>query len=174
MGFSSNVKRTYRITLVAFLAAQALVLAYIESIIPLWGMPQGIKLGFSNIIVMYTLGTLGTVPAIFITIIKALFAGFTRGNISFVLSLCGGLASVLIMSLLSGVKKIGFAGISVAGAVSHNLAQLLIVSFVTYKKVFFIYTPVLIVSGIIMGIITSALLKIIIPLLNKQGLIMKK
>ena len=103
MGFSSNVKRTYRITLVAFLAAQALVLAYIESIIPLGGMPQGIKLGFSNIIVMYTLGTLGTVPAIF-TIVA--LAGL-RSILSFVLRFAADWPVYLVCHSFR-VKKIGF------------------------------------------------------------------
>jgi len=174
MNSSERVKRTYKLALIALLAAQALALAYLESLIPLGGgMPQGIKLGISNIIVMYTLGTLGIVPVIFISIIKSLFAGLTRGFISMLLSLSGGLASVLVMSLLSRFRKIGFAGISIAGAVTHNLAQLMIVSIVTYKGAFFVYTPVLIVSGIIMGIITGTLLSIITPLLDRQGLLIK-
>lgn len=160
---------TYKISIIGILSAQAIILSMLESFIVIPGLPQGVKPGLSNIIVMYSLGTLGVTPSIIIAIIKAAFAGVTRGTMSFILSLTGGLASILIMFILIKIFKNnnGILGISIAGAVSHNLAQLLVVSLMTYMKTFIAYSPVLIFSGLVMGLLTGVLYKAVTPLLQK-------
>ena len=64
--------RTYKIALFAILGAVALVLNFLEGLIPVSAfMPPGAKAGFSNIATMLAASTLGIVPALAITLIKA-------------------------------------------------------------------------------------------------------
>jgi heptaprenyl diphosphate synthase len=66
------------------------------------------------------------------------------------------------MSLLIIIfkDKISYLAVSIAGSVFHNLGQLTAVSLLYTDMVLWIYLPVLLISGIIAGIITSTLLKV--------------
>ena len=73
------------------LFALAIALSYLESLVsPLLGLMPAIKLGLSNIVVMYALLFLRTRTALLLVVLKALFAFLTRGATAGFLSLCGG------------------------------------------------------------------------------------
>ena len=62
------------------LFALAIALSYLESLVsPLLGLMPAIKLGLSNIVVMYALLFLRTRTALLLVLLKALFAFLTRG-----------------------------------------------------------------------------------------------
>ena len=84
------------------------------------------------------------------------------------MSLCGGLLSVLCMALCSRVKWLGkdYMLLSVIGALAHNLGQLL-ASVAYTSTVMFYYLPVLVVSGVIMGIVTGAMLRVVMPYIQR-------
>ena len=69
-------------------------------------------------------------------------------------------------------KSKGFSiiGVSVAGAVGHNTAQILTAMAVTGIVKLIDYLPVLIISGIITGLIIGIIGKIILPQLKKIDL----
>ncbi len=164
--------KTKTITRTALLFALSIVMAYLEHLIPpLPFTPPGIKLGLSNIITMYTLFFIGIPQALIIAVLKAGFVLMTRGTIAAILSLLGGLASVLIMALLSlpgrkdDSKKLTYLFLSICGAIFHNLGQLIGVYFMISHS-FLAYVPVLIVSGILMGLITGSLLYLLLPALH--------
>ncbi len=52
--------------------------------------------------------------------------------------------------------------LSVIGALAHNLGQLL-ASVAYTSTVMFYYLPVLVVSGVIMGIVTGVMLRVVMP-----------
>ena len=75
-------------------AALAIVLSALENLIPpLPMMPPGAKLGLSNIVTMFAAGTFGLIPALAIALLKALFAGATRGVTALLMSLAGGFSA---------------------------------------------------------------------------------
>jgi heptaprenyl diphosphate synthase len=57
--------------------------------------------------------------------------------------------------------------ISTAGAVAHNVGQLCASVLITGSTLTFWYLPVLILSGAAMGVLTSVLLRALLPLLRK-------
>lgn len=70
--------------LLGILCAQAIALSFLENLIPsLPFLPPGAKPGFSNIVTMFTVLTLGLPQAMCITVFKALFALMTRGATAF-------------------------------------------------------------------------------------------
>ena len=163
---------TKRIALLGILGAQALALSALESLIPaLPGMPPGAKPGLSNIVTMYTAARLGLFEALHITIIKAGFAGLTRGPAAFLMSFSGGLLSTIIMFGLLQIhgRPFGIAGISVAAAVAHNTGQLLAAMVLTGSSSVIGYAPVLGFFAIISGLATGTVLRIVLPALDKQS-----
>lgn len=159
------------VALMGMLFAMAMALSFAESMLPVLPMlPPGFKLGLSNIITMYTLFILGTKKGFAIAVMKSVFVLLTRAPMAAYLSLCGGLLSVLAMSLAAKLRPLreDYLLLSVIGALAHNFGQLL--ASVSYTgTVMFYYFPVLVVSGVIMGIVTGVVLKVVMPYINKIG-----
>ena len=164
--------KTQKIALLGILSAQALALSFIENLLPAMPfLPPGVKLGLSNIVTMFTAGTMGFLPALAVTVIKSLFVLLTRGATAFFMSFGGGLLSTVAMCLMVKLvkNKSGFVGVAVVSAVCHNIGQLAVSIIVTKTTAFIYYAPVLLLSGVVMGIITGIILKAIMPLLLKQS-----
>jgi heptaprenyl diphosphate synthase len=160
--------KSFFVATVGIFTALSLALSFLESLIPANFLPLGAKPGLSNIAVMFSASALGTIPSIFIVIIKSAFAGLTRGTVAGFLSLCGGLLSVLTMILFFRFsKKTSILLISVFSAVAHNLGQFIGAYFITGTPSMIYYLPLLLIYGIFFGIITGTILKIILPYLNK-------
>lgn len=164
--------RTRRLVFTAMLFAVAMVLSVIESSFPLMVPIPGVKLGLSNIAVMYALFFLGKKNALLLAVLKGAFTVLTRGFMAGALSLSGGLCSIGVMIFAGALSK-GKATrymLSVLGALFHNIGQFAAVTVLYGNLSFFYYFPVLIPSGIIAGIATSALLKVIMPALKRISL----
>jgi heptaprenyl diphosphate synthase len=161
-----SLNKTRALTLTALLFALALVLSIVESSFPpLFTAAPGIKLGLSNIVVMYALFFLNKKQAFLIAILKAVFVYVTRGMVAGILSLCGGTLSLLVMILLMILfkDKVSYLVLSIFGALFHNIGQLAAVSFIYTSIYLWVYLPVLMISGVIAGIATSTLLRFILP-----------
>lgn len=161
---------TKKLTLTALLAATALVLSFIEGSFVFVPQCPGVKVGLSNVAVMFALFFVNKRTAFSISILKALFALLTRGAMAGLLSLTGGVASIMIMILLSFIfKGASVACISVFAALTHNLAQFAVIS-VVYSPVSMLpYLPLLIVSGIIFGVANAVFLYGVRPALTRIG-----
>jgi len=159
---------TKRIALIGVLFALTIVLSLIEAALPIPTPVPGIKLGLSNIVVMYSIFFLKFKDALAIAVLKSIFIFLMRGIIAGILSMCGGLFSLGIMALIFILfkNKASFLIISILGAIFHNLGQMVAASYLL-NTTFWFYLPILLFSGIIAGFATSVLLKITIPFLSK-------
>lgn len=164
--------RIYKLVLTGMLFAVAIVLSVVENSLPLPMPVPGVKLGLSNIVVMYVLFFLGRGQALSIVFLKALFSVLTRGMVAGILSLSGGLLSVGVMSLimLITVKKASYFVLGMFGALCHNIGQFLAIVVIYRNNMLIYYLPVLLVAGVIAGFITSILLRYILPALKRLGL----
>ena len=137
------------------LFALAIALSYLESLVsPLLGLMPAIKLGLSNIVVMYALLFLRTRTALLLVVLKALFAFLTRGATAGFLSLCGGALSLAVMLVLLQLPVSGY--IFCAGsALAHNLGQLAGAAVLLSSAMALGYAPVLLAAGLIVGGIGS-------------------
>ena len=79
----------------------ALILSYVETLIPIsFGIP-GIKLGLANLVIVIVLYTYGGKEAFLLSVTRILLSGFLFGNLSMILySMAGGVFSLAIMVLL--------------------------------------------------------------------------
>jgi heptaprenyl diphosphate synthase len=161
-----NLSKTQSIVLASMIFAVALVLSIVENILPPLPIPvPGVKFGLSNIAVMYALFFLGWKQAYVIAVLKGGFVFITRGIIAGALSLSGGILSVTVMLLLLLLfgEKISYLSISIFGAVSHNLGQFLVIILIYTGMNIWPYFPILLISGVIAGTVTSTLLRFILP-----------
>lgn len=165
------MKNTRRVALLGMLYALAIILSILEGwVVPLFGLPPGVKLGLSNVVVMYALFFIGWKEAYLLSVLKAVGAFVTRGGIAASLSLAGGICSITIMLILMKLPKkwnISYFLMAVAGAIMHNVGQLAVMALLFSSIYSFYYLPVLLVSGIVMGSLTGITLKYIMPALQK-------
>ncbi len=159
-----------KIAFLGVMGALAIAVTFLESLFNVPFLPPGAKPGLSNVITLSAYFFSGTSGAIYLSVVKALFALVTRGGIAFLLSLSGGIFSVAVMILFFKMKKCPFSvvGISVIGAICHNVAQVLVSIIVTKTVALIYYLPVLLVFSIISGTVTGVILKVIKPLFEKS------
>lgn len=159
---------TKKITLSALMVALAMILSYIEALIPFsFGIP-GIKLGLANLVVLAALYLFGPVQALLISVVRIFLISITFGSMAALLySLAGGLLSFLVMLILSKIKGFSVIGVSVAGGVSHNLGQLIVAALVVENMNLFFYFPVLILAGVITGLLIGIAVNAVLPAIKK-------
>ena len=162
---------TKRVALVGIMGALALSLSYLETLLPAFpGFPPGAKPGFSNIVTMFLAGSVGIGDAFFITVIKALFAGITRGFTAMLMSGAGGLLSTAAACLLlrKSKNRFGYIGIGIICAVCHNIGQLFTACLISgTPSLLWGYGPLLLLFAVITGFITGTVLKVIMPYLDR-------
>lgn len=142
-----------RIARYALLVALAMVLSWLESLIPLSVAVSGVKLGLTNLVVLFALYRMNTVDAFAISLIRVALVSITFGNaFAFAYSFAGATLSLLIMYALKKSGKFSPVGVSVAGGVGHNLGQIIIAALVLENSGIFLYLPVLMISGIAAGV----------------------
>ena len=166
-----SYEKTRRIALSGLLFALAMALSFIEGTLTIPGLLPGMTLGLANIVVMYALFFMGPRQALVLDVLKALFVFLVSGFTAGLLSLCGGLLSLLAMWVLYyllPVRPTWFI-LSVCGALAHNIGQLLGAGVIIWSSLSFYYAPVRLVSGIVMGALTSITLKALLPALGKMG-----
>ncbi|MDD6285060.1 MAG: Gx transporter family protein [Firmicutes bacterium] len=156
-----------RAAVLGLLAASAAVISVVESMLPaLSFMPPGFKLGLSNIITAYCAVSLSLPSAIFIVFFKSLITLLFRGGMSAAMGLAGGVLSAAVMHLISRSKRVGIFGVSMAGGVVHNIAQVIVALGLIGQAALF-YLPVLIPLGAVCGAATALLLRLAAPQIDK-------
>ena len=71
------------------------------------------------------------------------------------------------MAIAIRPKKLSYLILSILGAVSHNIGQIVAASLLFKSATVFYYLPVLIVSGVLMGTLTAVLMKALLPALKR-------
>lgn len=149
------MKKTKRLVLLAMLTAVAMILSYVESLLPSVGIP-GVKMGLANIAVIFALFRFGWKEAAALSLVRVVLVSLLFGGVGAMLySLAGAVLSLAVMALLRRIDRFSTAGISVAGGVAHNAGQILMAMLILQTKQLLGYLPVLAVSGIAGGVLTG-------------------
>lgn len=149
--------------------ALALVVSYIEVLIPIpVGIP-GVKIGLANAVIMVLLFFTTWQRTLLISVVRILLAGFLFGNpMTIVYSLAGGILSLFVMVILRKIREFSVVGISVGGGVAHNIGQLSVAVLLMENARIYYYVPVLLITGTIAGIAIGVLTGILIRKLPKN------
>lgn len=154
-----------KITILGLLLSLAVILGYVEAIFPLSVGIPGVKLGLCNIMTIIILYVFGNYEALYVGVLRVIIVGFLFANLSMVIySLCGFLTSYVIMLCLKKFGIFSVPGVSIAGAVTHNMAQLFVATIITgLIEPLLYYGIVLVIAGLICGLLTGLLSKVLIP-----------
>ena len=158
---------------IAILSAYALALHGFESLLP--SPIPWLKPGLANIITLVALVLYGFRTALFVTLIRVVLASIFIGTFlgpAFILSTGGGIASVIAMALSIKMFKnlFGAVGISLIGALFHNIAQLSLAYFLFIQRIeaVLIISPLIVLFGSVTGIINGIVSDILIKNLLKK------
>lgn len=165
-----------KMMIISLFMSIAIILSYVERLIPTPYLVAGAKLGLANIITITTLCLLDRKSTILILLLRivlvaALFAGFS----GFLYSFTGGMLAYIGMSimLLLDFKEVSLVGVSVIGATLHSFGQVLVASLLFNNMVILSYLPMLLFTSIITGIFIGLVANHLVPRLKKANVILK-
>lgn len=147
------MRNTKKITFLGLFAAVAIVLSYIEHLLPpIYAAVPGIKLGLANIVNIFILYKFTVKEASLVTLVRILTVALIFGNfMTLMYSVAGAILSITVMALLKKSKLFSTVGVSIAGGVCHNAGQILVAMFVTATAEIGYYMIFLCISGILSG-----------------------
>ena len=149
-----NALRTKKITFLALFASLALLLSYVEMLLPpiITSVP-GIKMGLPNIVLILILYRFGIKEAAIVSFIRLLIVTILFGNISMLFySLAGAVLSLAVMGILKKLDFLSTVGVSVAGAIMHNVGQIIVAMLLMQTSEIGYYMIVLSITGTVAGI----------------------
>ena len=157
----------------SLLVSMAIILHVVETWIPLPFVVPGAKLGLANVVALYTLSVWGLRSALTVSWLRAVLGSLvagTFGTFAFILSLGGALVSTLVMGLVHrwGQQRFSLVGVSVVGAITHNLTQLLLVVWLLRQVGIMLLLPHMILLAVPTGIFTGLVVMKVRGLLGRH------
>ena len=167
------ISKAKRIAFCAMLTALALALSIVENYFPIGLLipVPGIKLGLANIVTVFAIVMLSPWDTILIIVVRCLVMGLFTGPVSLFFSLSGAILAFLMMKSLSFGLGRGFSviGISMAGAVAHNIGQILAAVFIMRDTgLIFSYLPLLLIVALFTGALTGVVAIPVITVIKKS------
>ncbi len=163
--------KTKQIAYYGILVALALILSYLEAQLPAFFPIPGMKLGLTNIVVLFALYGMGTGSAILINLVRILLVGLLFGNgVSLLYSLAGGALSLLVMLALKGSGRFHLVTVSIAGGIFHNVGQILVAMALLGTTAIAWYLLALWFSGIAAGAVCGALAAVVCKRVSVQSI----
>ncbi len=155
-----------RITFIGLMASLAIVLSYLEFLIPpIFTQVPGIKMGLPNIVVIFMLYRFGLREAIGVSSVRLICTSLLFGSITaFLYGLLGAALSLTVMAILKKTDIFSSAGVSVAGGIFHNVGQIIVAILLLGRAELGYYLIVLSITGtlagLLVGLVGSLMLKI--------------
>ena len=149
-------KTSRKLAFLGLCTAVSMILAYVEVLLPpIFSAVPGIKIGLANIVVLFILYRYRVLDAALVSAVRIFAVTLLFGNpVMLAYSAAGAVLSITVMAILKKIDILSAVGVSVAGAVFHNIGQILVAGFVLGTSVFY-YLPILLISGCITGFLTG-------------------
>jgi len=155
------------VALFGLFTALAMILSYVEALVPISVAVPGVKIGLANIVVMFALYKMGAKAAVSISLVRVVLVSILFGNLfSMVYSLAGAVLSLGAMLCATRIKELSSVGVGVIGGVFHNIGQIIVAIFVLETAGLIYYLPVLCISGTVAGILVGLLAGILVQRIN--------
>lgn len=148
------MNKTKKLTLLSLLTTCALVLSYVEAILPpISAAVPGIKVGLCNIIILFVLYRISFRAAVAVSVVRLLIVMFLFANpTTFIYSLSGAVLSLAAMAVLKKINLFSIMGVSIVGAVCHNLGQIIVAAFMLNTLEIGYYMIILAITGSVAGV----------------------
>ena len=146
--------KTKKVAMLGLTIALAMIMSYIEALVPLSFAVPGIKMGLANIVIIFVLYKIGTKEAILVSLIRVILVSLLFSNVmAMAYSLAGAALSLSVMWILKKIDKFSVIGVSVAGGIMHNVGQIIMAMILLGTEQIALYLPVLIIAGTATGVI---------------------
>lgn len=154
------MNKTRRIVLLALFVTIASVLHVVEGFLPIPLPIPGVKLGLANIISLVVIVIYGWREALYVSVLRVMLGSLLGGSFlgfTFMMSMGGALISTMAMfgACRFFLPPFSLVGISVLGAVIHNLAQLSIAAAAVNSLHLLWYLPYMMLFAIPTGLVTG-------------------
>ncbi len=148
-----------RLTLLALCLALSLMLFFVELRLPLVAAVPGFKLGLANIVTVAALRLFRAREALLLLVLRIVLGAAFAGSLpALSFSLAGGLLALSVgVLLLRAAPRVPLALLGIAGALSHNVGQLLAASFWLGTLDVLYYAPMLFALALVTGAATGFL-----------------
>ncbi len=154
--------KTQRIATEGVVLALALILGFVDSLIPMPIPVAGIKLGLANLAVIFALYRLSPAEAVIISIVRVILSGLMFAGLSGIMySLAGAILSLIVMQAIKHFTDHHVIIVSVCGSLAHITGQLVVAGGMTSFAIVTYYAPILLVSALIAGVIIGTLASIL-------------
>ena len=141
-------------------AALAILMGYVEMLIPVPVPIPGVKLGLANVIIIIMMYFMDVKSAFFVSLIRVVLSGLLfAGFAGLLYSLSGAMLSFAVMALLKKTDKFSIVGVSIAGGVFHNVGQIIVAALAVENVNMAYYLPFLLVSGVVTGMFIGIVAK---------------
>ena len=171
MSISLLADRTRRVVLDAMLVALAMMLSYLEVLLPLelWLPLPGFRLGLANFLTVTVFSVISKKDVAVISGARILLMGLLFGSVtSLYFSAMGGLFSFLTLLLLSKIgTRCSYFGVSILSAAAHNCGQLTAAVTLFGTSLISSYLPFLLIAALICGGTVGLLLNLCVPKLQR-------
>ncbi len=146
-------EQTKRIAFLGIVTSVALILAYVEAILPpIWAAVPGVKIGLPNLVITFVLYRFGLRDAAIVSGIRLFAVTLLFGNfMTFAYSVAGAVLSLAVMGILKKIDKFSMTGVSIAGAVMHNAGQIVVAAILLDTVQIGYYMIVLAITGTVAG-----------------------
>lgn len=145
----------------AMLLALAVIMGYLEALIPVAPAIPGIKLGLANFVIVLVMYLFSIREAALISVLRIILVGFLLSNMSMILySLAGAALSLTVMALVKRNRHFSLYGVSMAGGIMHNVGQLLVAGALMGFQAILWYVPFLLAAGLLAGLLIGFLVSI--------------
>jgi len=161
---------TKRLTRLALFTTVALIIFTVEAQIPVPVPLPGVKLGLANVVTVYAAFTMTGPDAVLILLVRILLGSLLTGNMMALLYSLGGggLCIAVTLALAKLLRRDQMWIASVAGAVAHNVGQLMVAAAVMQTMAVFAYLPALLISGVVTGAFTGLAAQVLTRRLDKN------
>ncbi len=167
-----TLKTTPEDHLIAWLAALAIAIHIIESVLP--SPLPGVKPGLANVITIAVFMIYGWRTAVWVSMLRVLVGSILIGTFlspTFMLSFSGAVASLIVLWLASRLPGEGFGpvGLCLLAAMAHMFGQFYIayLLFIPHQGLFKLL-PLLMTAAVVFGIISGIIVRSMLQHLNND------
>lgn len=158
-----------RIAYYGLFASLAILMGYVEMLIPMPLLVPGMKLGLANVIIVIVLYFMDAKAAFFISVVRVVLSGLMfAGFAGLLYSLAGAILSFSIMVFMKKTSMFSIIGVSVAGGVFHNVGQIIVATLVVENLKLMYYLPFLIFFGVATGTMIGVVAKMSLGYLKRR------
>lgn len=163
--------KTKKIALLGISLSLAMILSFVESLIPPLVAVPGIKIGLANLVVVFLLYQAGVKYAVAVSLVRVILSSILFGNLQvLVFSFAGAILSLVGMAIMKKTNLFSIISVSVCGGILHNIGQILVAMVWTSTPEVVYYLPVLLVSGTAAGVLIGIISGIVVKKLDNMKL----